>query len=256
MLRVGVIGCGGMGKDRHQKTRQQDSGSWELQYQMIWRERKAGSSNLRGKGIYRCKRTDPGSGCGRGVHRISRICTCGIPFGGDQSRQEDLLWETTLYNCWGLSESSRGGSCIRKTSHPAWIHEKIRQRLHAGEGSPLIRWIRRAADPFTVHTGIRRLAPTIQLPWLFMIQRSMKLMYFTGLVDDEYESAQVIMPKVTKYSHSELKDPQIMLLRTKKGVCIDVEVFVNCKFGYDINCEVGLWRRRHQDAITDLPQYP
>ena len=29
-----------------------------------------------------------------------------------------------------------------------------------------------------------------------------------------------------------------MLLRTKKGVCIDVEVFVNCKFGYDINCEV------------------
>ena len=58
------------------------------------------------------------------------------------------------------------------------------------------------------------------------------------LVDDEYESAQVIMPRVTKYSHSELKDPQIMLLRTKKGVCIDVEVFVNCKFGYDINCEV------------------
>ena len=58
------------------------------------------------------------------------------------------------------------------------------------------------------------------------------------LVDDEYESAQVIMPKVTKYSHSELKDPQIMLLRTKKGICIDVEVFVNCKFGYDINCEV------------------
>ena len=57
------------------------------------------------------------------------------------------------------------------------------------------------------------------------------------LVDDEYESAQVLLPKVTKYSHSQLKDPQIMLLRTKKGVCIDVEVFVNCKFGYDINCE-------------------
>ena len=36
------------------------------------------------------------------------------------------------------------------------------------------------------------------------------------LVDDEYESAQVVMPRVTKYSHSELKDPQIMMLRTKK----------------------------------------
>ena len=56
--------------------------------------------------------------------------------------------------------------------------------------------------------------------------------------DDDYESVQVIMPKVTKYSHSELKDPQIMLMRTKSGICIDVECFVNCKFGYDINCEV------------------
>lgn len=58
------------------------------------------------------------------------------------------------------------------------------------------------------------------------------------LVDDEYDTVQVIAPRVTKYSHSELKDPQIMLMRTKKGVCIDVEVFVNCKFGYDIQCEM------------------
>lgn len=73
------------------------------------------------------------------------------------------------------------------------------------------------------------------------------------LVDDEYESAQVIMPRVTKYSHPELKDPQIMLLRTKKGVCIDVEVFVNCKFGYDINCEVVC-----EDGAIKMPQpmYP
>ena len=58
------------------------------------------------------------------------------------------------------------------------------------------------------------------------------------LVNDDYDSVQVIMPKVTKYSHSELKDPQIMLMRTKSGICIDVECFVNCRFGYDINCEV------------------
>lgn len=73
------------------------------------------------------------------------------------------------------------------------------------------------------------------------------------LVDDEYESVQVIMPKVTKYSHSELKDPQIMLMRTKRGVCIDVEVFVNCKFGYDINCEAVC----EDGAIKmALPNYP
>ncbi|SEI78594.1 myo-inositol 2-dehydrogenase / D-chiro-inositol 1-dehydrogenase [Propionispira arboris] len=58
------------------------------------------------------------------------------------------------------------------------------------------------------------------------------------LVGDDFVSAQVLMPRVTKYSHSKLQDPQIMLLRTKNGICVDNEVFVNCKFGYDINCEV------------------
>lgn len=58
------------------------------------------------------------------------------------------------------------------------------------------------------------------------------------LVGDEYESAQVVIPRSTKHTNPNLKDPQIMMLRTKGGICIDVEVFVNCKFGYDIECEV------------------
>lgn len=58
------------------------------------------------------------------------------------------------------------------------------------------------------------------------------------LVGDEYESAQVIFTKKTKNALPHLQDPQFMIFRTKGGLCIDVEVFVNCKFGYDINCEV------------------
>ncbi|WP_411337375.1 Gfo/Idh/MocA family protein [Ruminococcus gauvreauii] len=58
------------------------------------------------------------------------------------------------------------------------------------------------------------------------------------LIDDEYESAQVIMNKRTKNALPHLADPQFMIFRTKGGMTIDVEVFVNCKFGYDINCEV------------------
>lgn len=58
------------------------------------------------------------------------------------------------------------------------------------------------------------------------------------LVGDDFVSAQVLFPRKTKYSHEKLYDPQIMLLRTKNGICVDDEVFVNCKFGYDINCEV------------------
>lgn len=68
------------------------------------------------------------------------------------------------------------------------------------------------------------------------------------LVDDEYESAQVLLGKDTKYTHKKLRDPQIMILKTKKGVTIFVEVFVNCKFGYDINCEVVC-----EEGVIDMP---
>lgn len=73
------------------------------------------------------------------------------------------------------------------------------------------------------------------------------------LVDDDFVSAQVLMPRVTKYAYKELNDPQIMLLRTKSGICVDDEVFVNCKFGYDINCEVVC-----EDGAIKMPQplYP
>ncbi|WP_349618050.1 Gfo/Idh/MocA family protein [Azotobacter salinestris] len=58
------------------------------------------------------------------------------------------------------------------------------------------------------------------------------------LIDDDYVSAQVIFPRTTSRSHAKLRDPQIVLLETAKGVRIDVEVFVNCQYGYDIQCEV------------------
>ncbi|MDD5987064.1 MAG: Gfo/Idh/MocA family oxidoreductase [Eubacteriales bacterium] len=61
------------------------------------------------------------------------------------------------------------------------------------------------------------------------------------LLDDEWSEVQVIMPRQTKNAKgraAELQDPQLMILRSKKGVCVDLEVFVTCRFGYDINCEV------------------
>jgi len=58
------------------------------------------------------------------------------------------------------------------------------------------------------------------------------------LINDDYVTAQVILGKDTKHTHGKLRDPQIMILRTKSGMTIDVEVFVNCQYGYDIECEV------------------
>jgi myo-inositol 2-dehydrogenase/D-chiro-inositol 1-dehydrogenase len=35
-----------------------------------------------------------------------------------------------------------------------------------------------------------------------------------------------------------LRDPQLVLLETASGVLIDVEIFVNARYGYDIRCEL------------------
>ena len=35
-----------------------------------------------------------------------------------------------------------------------------------------------------------------------------------------------------------LRDPQLVLLETASGVLVDVEVFVNARYGYDVRCEL------------------
>lgn len=69
------------------------------------------------------------------------------------------------------------------------------------------------------------------------------------LLDDDYVSAQVVFPRTTRYSHSKLADPQIVLLETAKGIRIDVEVFVNCRYGYDIQCQVV-----GEEGLANLPE--
>lgn len=58
------------------------------------------------------------------------------------------------------------------------------------------------------------------------------------LVDDEYESVWVELPRQSRHAESTLHDPQMAHIRTKKGVCINVELNVNCQFAYDIQCQV------------------
>lgn len=72
---------------------------------------------------------------------------------------------------------------------------------------------------------------------------------FRWLLDDDYKSAQVLFSRKTRHAHSKVKDPQIVLLETVKGVRINVEVFVNCRYGYDIQCEVV-----GEEGIARLPE--
>ncbi|MBC9728211.1 Gfo/Idh/MocA family protein [Streptomyces sp. TRM68367] len=68
------------------------------------------------------------------------------------------------------------------------------------------------------------------------------------LLDDEIVSTQVVTPRATTKRFPHLKDPQIMIFETANGVRIDLEVFVNCQYGYDIQCEVV-----GEDGLVRLP---
>ncbi|WP_078408928.1 Gfo/Idh/MocA family protein [Priestia abyssalis] len=71
------------------------------------------------------------------------------------------------------------------------------------------------------------------------------------LINDDYKSVQVAFPKKTSRALAHLKDPQLITLETKGGVIITSEVFVNCKYGYDIQCEVI-----GEEGVAYLPEFP
>lgn len=71
---------------------------------------------------------------------------------------------------------------------------------------------------------------------------------FRWLLDDDYVSARVTFPRSCAKTHTKLRDPQIVSLTTAKGVVIDTEIFVNCQYGYDIQCEIV-----GEDGVAKLP---
>ena len=84
------------------------------------------------------------------------------------------------------------------------------------------------------------------------------------LLGENYKTAEVVFPKTTRNAEGELRDPQIMYLTTESGVRIDVESFVNCRYGYDVRCEVVCEEGCHESARTGkrndpyqrCPRYP
>lgn len=68
------------------------------------------------------------------------------------------------------------------------------------------------------------------------------------LLNDEYESARVFQPKRSSHAHKGLNDPQILMLKMKSGRIATIEIFLNCQFGVDINCQIVC-----EDGVIDLP---
>ncbi|MFF4833841.1 Gfo/Idh/MocA family protein [Streptomyces sp. NPDC001315] len=57
------------------------------------------------------------------------------------------------------------------------------------------------------------------------------------LLDQELTAVTVLRPRSASDAPQGLLDPQFVLFETDGGALVDVEVFVNCGFGYQVRCE-------------------
>ncbi|MHB9848656.1 Gfo/Idh/MocA family protein [Streptomyces krungchingensis] len=57
------------------------------------------------------------------------------------------------------------------------------------------------------------------------------------LLDQELTAVTVLRPRPSSHAPEGLQDPQFVLFETADGAVVDVEVFVNCGFGYQVRCE-------------------
>ena len=58
------------------------------------------------------------------------------------------------------------------------------------------------------------------------------------LFDQEMVATTVVASRPSPRVAGRVRDPQLVLFELTDGAVIDVEVFVNCQYGYDVRCEI------------------
>lgn len=224
MLRVGVIGCGGMGRDHIRRLTEKIQGAEVVAVSDVFEESARKAAEICGAKVYadskeliNAENVDAVFIVSPGFAHVDSLLQA-IEAGKRIFCEKPLC--TTAEDCLKVvkAEEAAGKHLIQLGFMRRYDkgYQQIKEALATGEyGEPLI-----------LHCTHRNpeVGTNYNTPMAVHDTAIHEIDVLHWLVDDEYESAQVVMPKVTKYSHSELKDPQIMMLRTKKGVCIDVEV--------------------------------
>lgn len=240
MLKVGVIGCGGMGRDHIKRVTERVQGATVVAVSDLFEEGAKKAAAIAGEG---CKVYNNGKDLindpdveavmiiSPGFAHVDDLLEA-IKVGKRVFCEKPLC--TTAADCQKVmdAEVASGKHLIQlgfmRRYHKGY--QQIKEAIATGE----------YGEPLMMHCTHRNpeVGTNYDTPMAVTDTVIHEIDLCHWMVGDDYESVQVIMPKVTKYSHPALKDPQFMIMKTKSGVTIDVECFVNCKFGYDINCEV------------------
>ncbi|OXS17084.1 inositol 2-dehydrogenase [Zobellella denitrificans] len=120
-------------------------------------------------------------------------------------------------------------------------YQLLKQAIDAGQ----------IGEPLMVHCAHRNpTVPDSYVTSMAIVDTAIhELDVLRWLLDDDYKTVQVVYPKRTRHRFEHLADPQIVLIETQKGVRIDLEIFVNCQYGYDIQCSVV-----GETGVANLPE--
>ena len=240
MLRTGVIGCGAMGRNHIDRITNKVQGAEVTAVSDIFEEGARKAAEIAGKS---CRVYTNGKDLINDPN-VDAVVIVSPGF----AHKDDLLEAikagkrvfcekplcTTAEDCKAVmeAEAASGKHLIQvgfmRRYHKGYI--QIRDAIKTGYyGEPLI-----------IHCTHRN--PTVPesyiTPMTVHDTAIHEIDLFHWMVNDEFDTVQVITPKKTSLIHDKCNDPHIMIMKTKTGVTVDLEVFVNCLFGYDINCEV------------------
>jgi myo-inositol 2-dehydrogenase / D-chiro-inositol 1-dehydrogenase len=95
-------------------------------------------------------------------------------------------------------------------------------------------------DALLVHCAHRnaRVPPTYTSEMLITSSVTHEIDVARWLTGQEVVSTTVYTPRPTRRAANGMRDPQFVILETEGGILVDVEIFVNAGYGYDIRCEL------------------
>ncbi|MGH8921756.1 MAG: Gfo/Idh/MocA family protein, partial [Actinomycetes bacterium] len=141
---------------------------------------------------------------------------------------------STVKSCLQVAESEAAGG--RHLVQVGFMrrYDRAHRRLKAAVASG------RIGDPLIVHCAHRNRAsgPGATSAGSLMGSAIHEIDTMRWILGQELVGATVVRARRSPLVTGALCDPQLVLLETGEGVVVDVEVFVNCGYGYDVRCEV------------------
>ena len=106
--------------------------------------------------------------------------------------------------------------------------------------------------PLVVHAQHRNAAPTFKFTTEMSATNALvhefDVTRFLIGDDDEYVSAYLVCPRPSRYAEEGFLDPQCVYLKTKNGVCIDLEFYMTSRYGSGCLPQIPAGRRHRGNS--------